>query len=104
MEAVVHCFHFWSDWTDINPIEIDLDEWNWFELQYRCDRWFIIGSKYDKKREKWENKDLSDHGVVGIKELANFVKVASEKINKFSTNNYKPNLAEKIVEIYKMVE
>lgn len=100
----VTCFHFWSDWTDMTPREIDLDEWDWFELQYRCDLWYIIGSKYDKKRDKWDRYELTDHGVVGIRDLAKFIKVAGEKINKISTNNYKSDLVRQIAKIYEFVD
>lgn len=58
-KVVVRCFKFWSDWTDINPIEIDLDYWSWFELQYRCNMWYIIGAKYDRQREEWGHTELS---------------------------------------------
>lgn len=31
----VECMHFWSDWTDIKEIEINLDEYVFFEIDYR---------------------------------------------------------------------
>lgn len=94
----VTCYRFWSDWTDLVPVEIDIDEYNWFELQYRQDRWFIIGSKYEN--DKWNYTDLTIHGIVSIKDVANFVKVASKKVNKFSTLNSMPNLIDYINEIH----
>lgn len=96
----ITCFHFWSDWTDMTPREIDLDEWDWFELQYRCDSWFIIGSKYNKKQDKWRKQELSDHGVVSKHELAKFVKAATTKINKISTNNFNSDLIKQTTELY----
>ena len=100
----ITCFHFWSDWTDMTPREIDLDEWNWFELQYRCDLWYIIGSKYNEKQDKWYKKELSDHGVVSKNELAKFVKAAGTKINKISTNNFKSDLVKKTSELYEALK
>ena len=99
----VTCFHFWSDWTDTTPREIDLDEWDWFELQYRCDLWYIIGYKYDKKQNKWHKQELTDHGVVGSIELAKFIKVATNKINKYSTNDYQTDLIRKVAKVYEFV-
>lgn len=97
-KVTVTCYRFWSDWTDLVPVEIDIDEYNWFELQYRQDRWFIIGSKYEN--DKWHYTDLTIHGIVSIKDVANFIKVASKKINKFSTLNSMPNLIDYINEIH----
>ena len=100
----ITCFHFWSDWTDMTPREIDLDEWNWFELQYRCDLWFIIGSKYNQKQDKWYKQELADNGVVSKHELAKFVKAAGDKINKISTNNFKSDLVKKTDELYEALK
>lgn len=97
-KVTITCYRFWSDWTDLVPVEIDIDEYNWFELQYRQDRWFIIGSKYEN--DKWHYTDLTIHGIVSIKDVANFVKVASKKINKFSTLNSMPDLIRYINEIH----
>lgn len=97
-KVTVTCYRFWSDWTDLVSVEIDIDEYNWFELQYRQDRWFIIGSKYEN--DKWHYTDLTIHGIVSIKDVANFIKVASKKINKFSTLNSMPNLIDYINEIH----
>lgn len=95
----VICYRFWSDWTDLVPVEIDINEYNWFELQYRQDRWFIIGSKYEN--DKWHYTDLTIHGIVSIKDVANFINIASKKINKFSTLNSQPNLMKYINDIFK---
>lgn len=100
----ITCFHFWSDWTDMTPREIDLDEWNWFELQYRCDLWYIIGSKYNQKQDKWYEQELADHGVVSKYELAKFVKAAGAKINKISTNNFNTDLVKKTAELYEALK
>lgn len=99
----ITCFHFWSDWTDMTPREIDLDEWDWFELQYRCDLWYIIGSKYNQKQDKWCKQELADHGVVSKHELAKFVKAAGTKINKISTNNHSTDLVKKTFELYELL-
>lgn len=96
----VTCYHFWSDWTDMTPREIDVDEWNCFELQYRCETWYIIGSKYDKKNDKWYKTELTDHGIVGTLDLEKFIKVAGEKIKKISTNNYKSDLIEQVAKLH----
>ena len=97
-KVTVTCYRFWSDWTDLVPVEIDIDEYNWFELQHRQDRWFVIGAKYIN--EKWEYSDLTINGIVSTCDVANFVKVANNKINKFSTLNSKPKLIDYINEIH----
>ena len=97
-KITITCYRFWSDWTDLVPVEIDIDEYNWFELQYRQDRWFIIGSKFENN--KWHYTDLTIHGIISIRDVANFVKVANKKINKFSTLNSMPNLIDYINKIH----
>lgn len=97
-KVTITCYRFWSDWTDLVPVEIDIDEYNWFELQYRQDRWFIIGSKYIN--DKWHYTDLTIHGIVSTRDVANFVKVANNKINKYSTLNSPPDLIKYINELH----
>ena len=51
--AKLRCMHFWSDWTDIKEIEINLDEYVFFEIDYRGqDSWHIIGNKCDNISQK----------------------------------------------------
>lgn len=95
----VTCYRFWSDWTDLVPVEIDIDEYNQFELQYRQDRWFIIGLNYEN--DKWHYTDLTIHGIVSKKDVANFINVANNKIYKYSTLNSKPDLIKYINNIFK---
>lgn len=97
-KVTITCYRFWSDWTDLVPVEIDIDEYNWFELQYRQDRWFIIGSKYEN--DKWHYTDLTIHGIISTLDVAKFVKVANNKINKYSTLNCKPKLIDYINELH----
>lgn len=97
-KVTITCYRFWSDWTDLVPVEIDIDEYNWFELQYRQDRWFIIGSKYEN--DKWHYTDLTIHGIISTSDVAKFIKVANNKINKYSTLNSHPDLIKYINELH----
>ena len=101
-KVTITCFRFWSDWTDLVPVEINIDEYNWFEVQYRQDRWFIIGANFIN--EKWKYSDLTIHGIVSTRDVANFVKVANNKINKFSTLNSFPNLISHIKDVIKLMD
>ena len=57
----VECMHFWSDWTDIKEIEINLDEYVFFEIDYRGkDSWHIKGHKCGSEH-RWTEEELSDH-------------------------------------------
>lgn len=91
----VKCYHFWSDWTDINDIEINIDDYVFFSIEYRCS-WHIVGHKCDKEYN-WTTRDLSDHGVVSSKELARFIAMVNNqehekyqpcKVSRFNNLHY----------------
>lgn len=100
-KVTVTCYRFWSDWTDLVPVEINIDGYDCFELQYRQDRWFIIGARFED--DKWYYNELTIHGIVSTHDVANFVKVANNKINKFSTLN-NGDLIEEIKNIIKLLD
>ena len=69
-------YYFWSDWTDFRKVDIDIEEWVFFEVDFRCDSWHLIGHKYNKQSEKWEREELSNHGCF-IRDLAEFIAEAN---------------------------
>ena len=82
----VRCMHFWSDWTDIRDIEINLDDWVFFEVDYRGENsWHIKGYKCDENY-KWTALELSDHCVCSIDDVAEFI----AKANAYKKAKYQP--------------
>jgi hypothetical protein len=97
------CYHFWSDWTTTNYIEIDLDKYKFFQIDYRCDSFHLIG--FYKVDDNWLQSELSDHGIVGIQELAKFISiVGSSKINKIVNYHNSKDFLEKINILLEKVE
>lgn len=92
----VSCFHFGNDWTDIEEISINLDEWVFFCIDYRGESWHIIGYKCDDNY-KWTEEELSGHGVRSIHDLAEFIakaniykrdKIQPCKVSRFNNLHY----------------
>ena len=95
----VKCYHFWSDWTDIKDIEINIDDYIFFSIEYRCNSWHIVGHKCSKENN-WTTFELSDHGVVSTRELAQFIAKANNqesekyqpcKVSRFNNLHYSGN-------------
>jgi len=73
----VNCMHFWSDWTDMRDVEIDLDKYAFFSIEWRGkDSWHIVGHMVDDNH-KWSTEEVSDHQVSSIRDLANFIAYAN---------------------------
>lgn len=81
----VKCYHYSSDWTDIREVEINIDDYVFFSIEYRCSSWHIVGYKCDEKY-KWTTYELSDHGVVNSRELARFIAIANNQ----DSSKYQP--------------
>ena len=73
-------YYFTSDWTDFRTVDIDLDEWTYFTVDFRCDSWHLIGHKYTKKADsyevEWYREELSNHGCY-LQDLAEFIAEAN---------------------------
>ena len=112
----VECMHFWSDWTEIKEIEINLDEWIFFSVEYRGENsWHIVGYKCDSDY-KWTEEELSDHQVSSIYNLAKFIaqanaykgkKIQHCKVSRFNNLHYSSSFYEdlqKLLELVKKLE
>lgn len=73
----VQCMHFWSDWTELVDVEIDLDKYVFFSIEWRGnDSWHIVGYKCDKEYN-WTTEELSEHQVTSVGDLADFIVYAN---------------------------
>lgn len=105
--------HFWSDWTEIKEIEINLDEYVFFEVDYRGENsWHIIGHKCDKNY-KWTTEELSDHEVASIYDLAKFIaqtnaydngKFQPCKVSRFNNLHYYDGFYDELTRLFDLVK
>lgn len=109
----VSCMHFWSDWTDIKEIEINLDEYAFFEVDYRGrDNWHIIGHKCDENYN-WTTEELSDHQVTSVCDLAKFIaqanaynsgKIQPCKVSRFNNLHYVDGFYDDLSNLFELVK
>lgn len=110
----VECMHFCSDWTEIEEIEINLDEWIFFSVEYRGkDSWHIVGYKCDSDY-KWTQEELSDHQVSSIYNLAKFIAQANKyekekscqpcKVSRFNNLHYNSSFYEELQRLLELVK
>lgn len=82
----LHTYRFSIDWSYEEKVKINLDDYAFFECEYRDDSWHLIGHKYDKKTEKWSTRELSAHWCFE-RDIAEFIykanKYAKEKTKSF---------------------
>lgn len=73
----VNCRAFSNPWMDWRDVEINLDEYSFFEIDYRGpDSWHIIGHKCDSEYN-WNSINLSNAQVSRIDDLAKFIAYAN---------------------------
>lgn len=109
----VECMHFWSDWTDIKEIEINLDEYVFFEIDYRGkNSWHIKGHKCDGNYH-WTEEELSYHQVSSIYDVAKFIAQANAydngkfqpcKVSRFNNLHYDGGFYEDLQRIFELVK
>ena len=110
----VNCIKFLSDWTDIVPVEIDLDKYVFFEIDYRGNNsWHIIGHRCDENH-KWDTVELSLHEVNGVRETAKFIayanaypkskgKIQDCKVSRFNNLHYSGQFYKALEKLLEMV-
>ena len=83
-------YRYEIDWSYDYEIEIDLDEWVYFEVDYRGENsWHLIGHKCDDNY-KWTEKELSYHWVTFTDMVDFIVKANNLNISVFWLDgNYK---------------
>jgi len=83
MKLNLECIRQTIDWVEYPIVEIDVDKYVFFQLDYRGDRgiWYLIGHKCDDNH-KWTTDELSVHGCY-FKNICNFIK----EVNKCKGRN-----------------
>ncbi len=112
--AIVKCMHFWSDWTEIKDVSINLDEYVFFEVDYRGkDSWHIKGHKCDENYE-WKGDELSDHQVRSMYDVAKFIAQANTyekekscqscKVSRFNNLHYNGGFYRDLQRLFELVK
>lgn len=75
--AKLRTHRFSIDWTYDETVEINLDDYVFFECDYRFDTWHLVGHICDKKTHEWSTRELSIHWC-WEREIAEFIYQANK--------------------------
>ena len=92
----IECHRYVSDWYKTETVEIDLNEWNYFTVDFRGESdWHLIGHK--SENDKWVQKEFSVHGIYR-NSLIEFIRAANShnpyqkcKVSRFNNLHYYGN-------------
>lgn len=99
------------DWYRDEEIEINLDDYVFFECEYRLNTWYLIGHKCDKETYKWSEEQLSGHWNYP-REIAEFIYSANKyartkyqgcKVSRFNNLHYSGSFYKELQELFDMV-
>lgn len=108
-------YRYSIDWSYEEKVKINLDDYVFFECEYRCDSWHLIGFKYDRKAEKWTSKELSAHWCFE-RDIAEFIYKANKyaraktvkaqgcKISRFNNLHYSDTFYKSLQTILSIVD
>ena len=112
MIVKVKCIHYTYDWSYNTDVKIELDDYVFFQIDYRGrSSWHIIGYYY--KDDEWKQKELSDAGVISEKELAKFIvetnryrknEVQSCRVSRFNSLHYDSSFYGELEELLQLVK
>lgn len=108
------CTDFTTDWYRDKEIEIDIDQFIYFEIDYRGENsWHLIGHKYIEKSDKWQTVDF-DYHMCTIHDIARFIaevnNIPSEsgrlinRVSKFKNLHYYTNFYKNLQNLLCLVE
>lgn len=110
-------YRFSIDWTYTEKVTINLDDYVFFECEYRCDcdDWHLIGHKYNRTTEKWSTEELSNHWC-HERSIAEFIYKANKyarskkapiqgcKVSRFNNLHYGGGFYKSLQTIFNIVE
>lgn len=103
----------WLDWYRDEEIEINLDDYVFFECDYRGDTWYLIGHKCSEAY-KWTQEQISGHWSYPS-EIAKFIYSANKyartkhtkwqgcKVSRFNNLHYSGSFYKALQELFDMV-
>lgn len=106
--TTVECIKYVSDWYQNVTIEIDLNEWTYFTVDFRGESdWYLIGHKCEN--DKWIQKEFGEHGIWRNR-LVDFIVEANShsqyqkcKVSCFNNMHYYSNFYEELSKLFRDV-
>lgn len=110
----LHTYEFSIDWTDDRYVEINLDEYAFFECEYRLGTWHLIGHKCNKENHTWTREELSIH-FCHTMDIAEFIYEANKyakdktkgiqgcKVSRFNSLHYEENFYKELQKLFNAV-
>lgn len=102
------------DWAEEEKVQVNLNEYAFFECDYRLGSWHLRGYKCDKKTYKWTSEEVSLHWVYPL-DLAEFIYKANKyasskefrgkhcKVSRFNNLHYSGGFYEAMEKLFAMV-
>lgn len=70
-------YEYSIDWSYEREVEVNLDEYAFFECDYRLGSWHLIGHKCDRETYTWTTEELSIHWCY-LMDIAEFIYKANK--------------------------
>ena len=111
----LECSKFTLDWYIDKEIEIDVDKYVFFEVEYRGGdvAWYLQGHRYIENTQKWVVDDF-DYHMCRTYEMAKFIakvnKLYSEqgfvrnRVSRFNNLHYSTDFNEKLSNLLELVK
>ena len=109
-------YEYSIDWSYRVEVEINLDEYAFFEVDYRGgNSWHLIGHKCDRETYKWTTKELSIHWCY-LMDIAEFIYKANKymyektkghqrcKVSRFNNLHYCEDFYKELQRLFEAVE
>lgn len=110
----LNCSDYTTDWYRDKEIEIDVEKYIFFEVEYRggTAAWYLRGHRYIEDKGKWLT-DVFDYHMCEIEEIAKFIAKVNKikdkngftrnRISRFNNLHYSNDFYEKLRELLELV-
>ena len=112
----LECTDFTTDWYRDKKIQIDIDKYVFFEVEYRggdCASWYLIGHRYDKDTDKWITEDF-DYHMCNTHKMAKFIAKVNNikdkngftrnRVSRFNNLHYAEDFYEKLNNLFNNIK
>ncbi len=111
----LECSEFTTDWYRDKKIEIDVDKYVFFEVEYRGgdSAWYLQGHRYIESTKKWVVDDF-DYNMCRTYEMAKFIAKVNKikdkngfirnRVSRFNNLHYSTDFYEKLSVLFELVK
>lgn len=108
------CADYSIDWVLDKEIEIDVDKYIFFEVEYRGESsWHLIGHTYNEETKKWETVEFCYH-ICSIYNMAYFIAQVNNipdkvgdlrnRVSRFNNLHYYMGFYKELGRLFELVE